>query len=244
MSQWRSHRCGSWHRCHPCGGFHAVWRIALAAENSAAGSAFRGWECGHAAPWWCNRACRPLRPGWLLVKGKSSWTSCWWRSGSGFYLRDLMPVAWDGLVSRAVEAPGCARVSTVFRMFRHWQLGHELWRDPAVSMATRAEPRRSDRGRAQRAMAEWLQFVVDYPDLHIPAPCALCGSLTRHLCVGCLVSFCPTCRLDRADPLCCAEAMASGDMRLEMPALRFGENTGRIIQHLVRQNLPLVQRGP
>eukprot|EP00434_Breviolum_minutum_P039089 symbB.v1.2.034695.t1/scaffold4526.1/size39880/1 len=60
---------------------------------------------------------------------------------SGFYLRDLMPVAWDGMVSRAVEAPGCARVSTVFRMFRHWQLGHELWRDPAVSMATRAESR-------------------------------------------------------------------------------------------------------
>ena len=96
----------------------------------------------------------------------------------------------------------------------------------------------------QRAMAEWLQFVVDYPDLHIPASCALCGSLTRHLCVGCLVSFCPTCTLDRADPLCCAEALASGDMRLEMPALRFGENTGRIIQHLVRQNMPLVQRRP
>ena len=96
---------------------------------------------------------------------------------SGFYLRDLMPVAWDGLVSRAVEAPGCARVSTVFRMFRQWQLGHELWRDPATSMATRAEARRSDRGRAQRAMAEWLEFVVDYPDLHIPATCALCGSL-------------------------------------------------------------------
>lgn len=66
---------------------------------------------------------------------------------SGFYLRDLMPVAWDGMVSRAVEV-------------RHWQLGHELWRDPAVSMATRAEARRSDRGRAQRAMAEWLEFVV------------------------------------------------------------------------------------
>jgi len=98
---------------------------------------------------------------------------------SGFYLRDLMPVAWDGLVSRAVEAPGCARVSTVFRMFRQWQLGHELWRDPATSMATRAAARRSDRGRAQRAMAEWLQFVVDYPDLHIPATCVLCGSLTR-----------------------------------------------------------------
>ena len=162
---------------------------------------------------------------------------------SGFYLRDLMPVAWDGMVSRAVEAPGCARVSTVFRMFRHWQLGHELWRDSAVSMATRAEARRSDRGRAQRAMAEWLEFVVDYPDLHIPATCALCGSLTRHLCVGCLVSFCPTCTSDRVDPLCCAEALASGDMRLEMPALPFGENTGRIIQHSVRQNLPLVQRG-
>lgn len=150
----------------------------------------------------------------------------------------------DLVVSRAVEAPGCACTAEVFRMFQRWQMGHELWRDPMVALAPRATARRSDRGRAQRALAEWLQFVVDYPDLHLPAACSLCGSLTRHLCAGCLVHFCTTCTEERIDPFCCEEARASGDMRLEMPAIRFGESTGRIIQQLVRENLPLVQQRP
>ena len=241
----QNHHLGSSPPCHPCGGFHAVWRIAPAAATNAEGSAFRGWGCGHAAPWWCNRACRPQMPGWPLERGRSSWTSCWWRSMLRASTSEIL-CRWRGMgwcpgLWKHLAVPVSAR-SSACSVTGSWGTSsggtqQYLWRHELNPVGVTG-------GRAQRAMAEWLQFVVDYPDLHIPASCALCGSLTRHLCVGCLVSFCPTCTLDRADPLCCAEALASGDMRLEMPALRFGENTGRIIQHLVRQNMPLVQRRP
>ena len=217
-----------------------MWKTVPAAESIAVGSAFRGWECGYAAAWWCNRACRPLMPGWLLEKGRSSWTSCWWRSmprastseilcrwlGMGWFpgpwKHPAAPVLARCFVCSANGSWGMSFGGTQQHLWRRelQPVGvtggglNELWRSGCSSLWT-----------TRTCTFRPHAFCVD------PSP------------AECLVSFCPTCTSDHVDPLCCAEALASGDMRLEMPALRFGENTGRIIQHLVRQNLPLVQRG-
>ena len=161
---------------------------------------------------------------------------------SGYSLGDLMPKEWDALLAKAVDAPGCATQHSIYMAFRTWQLGHDLWRDPRTSTASRTEAIRSPEGRAQRALAGWLQFLVAEPDFHLPASCFTCGSLTRQMCTGCLVSFCHTCTEARIDPMCCEEARCAGDIRLDMPPLRHGERTGHIIQQLIRQYGPAAAR--
>ena len=163
---------------------------------------------------------------------------------SGYYLRDLVPSEWDMLVARAVDAPGCAKQADVFRAYGNWQLGHELWRDPCTAVVDRQVALRCDRGRAQRSLAGWIRLLVVEPDFHIPAPCFLCGGPTRQLCVGCLLPFCAACTLSGTDRPCCEEDRAQGDLRLEVPALRFGESTGRIFQRLIRQHAAAASSAP
>ena len=161
------------------------------------------------------------------------------RLASGYGLLDLIPVVWDRLYKQCKEAPGCATVEQLQAAFRGWQKGHDLWRDPAVSVPTRREARFCESKRSQRSLAVWIALLDEDPVHYLPAPCSICRQPTRRLCVDCQLGFCGECGAARADILCCEEGRCNDSgSKFVVPAVQIGESTGRFYQRLVRLHTP------
>ena len=159
------------------------------------------------------------------------------RLASGYQLADFVPAEWDAMVEHCSDVPGCATIEALHEAFRGWQLGHELWRDPRVAVPSRTQALTDERNRSQRALAGWLEALVEDPGHCLPAVCYKCGGTTRRICAECRLASCWGCaNAGDEDAACCEESIQEGGAtRYELPAALCGETTGRFLQRFVRQ---------
>ena len=114
---------------------------------------------------------------------------------SGLWPTDLLPDHINKLL-RHVESqshPGGATPAQLWVVWRHWQQGRQMWREPAYeAIPSWAEGGLNERARAYRAL--WLLVGALVSGMEVlPAPCLSCGRPSVLQCRRCASAVCRDC---------------------------------------------------
>ena len=114
---------------------------------------------------------------------------------SGLWPTDLLPDHINKLL-RHVESqshPGGATPAQLWVVWRHWQQGRQMWREPAYeAIPSWAEGRLNESARAHRALWLLLGALVSGMEV-LPAPCLSCGRPSVLQCRRCASAVCRDC---------------------------------------------------
>lgn len=143
---------------------------------------------------------------------------------------DFCPALWYKAVQLAAPLLGCASKQQVFAIWRQWQRGYAVWRDP-LHVGPEVDP---EREMARQAMVAWLEAAQANPTTHLAKPCFHCKTPCRRVCGDCGQGYCLVCfRLDPR-PFCCPQDYWGEAIHGVLPALRVGQRDADVLRHLVR----------
>eukprot|EP00434_Breviolum_minutum_P003606 symbB.v1.2.003175.t1/scaffold173.1/size339812/18 len=90
---------------------------------------------------------------------------------------DFCPALWYKAVQLAAPLLGCASKQQVFEIWRQWQRGYAVWRDP-LHVGPEVDP---EREMARQAMVTCLEAAQDNPTTHLAKPCFHCKTPCRRV---------------------------------------------------------------